>query len=147
MLRCCWLLIVLPRLGHTQFGESEHTLLALRENPNQDSVSCSDARRYAREIFDNAERLVDISWLCWGWGNEVNHYWEGLVIALLLGRKPLFNWNHKSWLRKVGTQNASHFLYSPMAVSSSNTNWGTVHELRRIHTIFELRRISAQTIR
>jgi hypothetical protein len=111
------------------------------------AVSCGEAQRHVREIFEHAERLVDISWLCWGWGNEVNHYWEGFVIALLLGRKPLFNWGHKSWLRKVGTQNASQYIESPMVVESSFANWSTVHELRKIRTIAELRLVPDQTIR
>jgi hypothetical protein len=51
-----------------------------------------------------------------------------VVIALLLGRKPLFNWQHGSWRKKIGTSNASKFLLSPMLADKS-TDWGDVYHL------------------
>jgi hypothetical protein len=51
-----------------------------------------------------------------------------VVIALLLGRKPLFNWQHGSWRKKIGTSNASKFLLSPM-LADKNTDWGDVYHL------------------
>jgi hypothetical protein len=73
---------------------------------------------------------------------------EGVIIALLLGRKPLFNWQHGSWRKKVGTNNASHFLVSPM-LANATTEWGEVYDLKKIGSLLQLKSaaVSSKTIR